>query len=221
MCTFCGECSAICQYGAIASLPQKTLTYPELCHGCGGCQLVCSVGAITEHQREIGVVENGIAGGVRYIGGRLRIGEAQSPPLIRAVKSRLPAAEVMIIDAPPGTSCPVIAAVKGADYVILVTEPTPFGLHDLQLAVEMLKVVGLPCGVVINRADIGYDGVQQYCARENLSILMRIPDHRHIAEAYSRGIPAVTALPELAEGFVSLFEAILELHERRNARVRS
>lgn len=219
LCTFCGDCSEICQYGAIASLPQKTLTYPELCHGCGGCLLVCPAKAITECEREIGVVEKGAAGEVQYIGGRLRIGEAQSPPLIRAVKNSLPATDVSIIDAPPGTSCPVIEAVKGADYVILVTEPTPFGLHDLKLAVGMLKLLELPFGIVINRADIGDDQVRQYCAQENLGILMNIPDQRQIAEAYSRGIPAITAQPELADGFIQLFDAMSGAHKRIHTRV--
>jgi MinD superfamily P-loop ATPase len=219
LCTFCGLCSEICQYGAIASLPEKTLVYSGLCHGCGGCQLVCPAGAITEGQREIGVVETGSRGRVGYIGGRLRVGEAQSPPLIRAVKRALPTEGVSIIDSPPGTSCPVIESVKGSDFVILVTEPTPFGLHDLKLAVEMLRFLGLPFGVVINRADIGDDRVICYCALENLDILLQIPDQRGIAEAYSRAVPAIVAFPELADDFVHMFAWILCKKQRAGARV--
>ena len=208
LCTFCGECAQICQFGAIASLPEVTLVYPELCHSCGGCQLVCPTGAITETQREIGQVEIGSADGTRCIAGRLRIGEAQSPPLIREVKNYLSPAGISIIDSPPGTSCPVVEAVKNVDYVLLVTEPTPFGFNDLKLAVGMLGILQLPFGVVINRADIGDDEVKRYCMVENIEVLLEILDDRGIAEAYSRGIAAVVASPELAEGFARLFDDI-------------
>jgi len=219
LCNYCGLCAEICQYGAIASLPEKTLVYPELCHGCGGCQLVCPENAITETQREVGVVELGRAGSVGFVGGRLRVGEAQSPPLIRAVKSNLSTIGINIIDAPPGTSCPVIEAVKGSEYVLLVTEPTPFGLHDLKLAVEMLRLLGLPFGVVINRSDIGDDEVIRYCELNNLDILLQIPDQRRIAEAYSRGIPALEVLPELAGEFVRMFAGISSRKEKTDAQV--
>jgi MinD superfamily P-loop ATPase len=214
LCSFCGDCAEICQYGAIASLPEATVVYPELCHGCGGCQLVCPTGAISEIEREIGKIEFGSAAGVAFVGGRLRIGEAQSPPLIREVKRCLRTDEVCVIDSPPGTSCPVIEAVKKTDFVILVTEPTPFGLNDLKLAVGMLKVLQLPFGVVINRADIGNRETKRYCTTENIEVLLEIPEDRGIAEAYSRGVPAVDIRPELTDGFARLFDHILNMSEK-------
>ncbi len=207
-CTSCGKCADICQYSAIALLGKTVLTFPNLCHACGGCMLVCPTGAITETGRDIGVVEEGMAGGVRFVHGKLRIGEAMSPPLIRAVKKRTRESGLTIIDAPPGTSCPVIQSVRGADYVVLVTEPTPFGLNDLKLAVEMLRVLKLPFGVVVNRADMGDDAVFDYCRDESISVLLRIPDDRRIAEAYSRGLPVADALPEYKGAFDSLLKEV-------------
>lgn len=171
--------------------------------------LVCPTGAITEEGREVGVLEQGSADEVNFVHGKLRIGEAMSPPLIRAVKSRIPAEGLAIIDSPPGTSCPVIQSVKGADYVLLVTEPTPFGLNDLILAVEMLRVLKLPFGVVINRADAGDDGVLNYCAEESIEVLLQIPEDRRIAEAYSRGQLATQVLPEYADMFALLLEGLV------------
>ena len=205
-CTACGKCKEICQYSAIALLGKTVLTFPNLCHGCGGCLLVCPTGAITETGRNVGVVEEGISGSVRFVHGILKIGEAMSPPLIRAVKDRILPQGISIVDSPPGTSCPVIQSVKGADYVVLVTEPTPFGLNDLILAVEMLRVLELPFGVVVNRADAGDEAVFDYCSSESIDVLARIPDDRRIAEAYSCGSLAVEALPEYA----SLFESLLK-----------
>jgi MinD superfamily P-loop ATPase len=207
-CTACGKCSEICQYSAIALLSKTVLTFPNLCHGCGGCAMVCPTGAITEAGREIGVVEEGMARGVRFVHGKLRIGEAMSPPLIREVKRRIDEDGVTIIDAPPGTSCPVIQSVRGSDYVVLVTEPTPFGLNDLKLTVEMLRALKLPFGVVVNRADIGDQAVFDYCRSESIDILMQIPDDRRVAEAYSRGQLAVEALPDYREMLESLLTSI-------------
>lgn len=207
-CTACGKCKEICQYGAIAVLGKTVITFPNLCHGCGGCTLVCPTGAITEAGREVGIVEEGTAGDIRFVHGRLRIGEAMSPPLIREVKKRAHEQEVTIIDAPPGTSCPVIQSVRGTNYVVLVTEPTPFGLNDLKLAVDMLRVLKLQFGVVINRADIGDQAVFDYCANESIEVLLQIPDDRRIAEAYSRGQIAIQALPEYARLFVSLLKRV-------------
>jgi MinD superfamily P-loop ATPase len=172
--------------------------------------LVCPTGAISETGREVGVVEEGMADGIRFVHGKLRIGEAMAPPLIREVKKRAHRDGLTIIDAPPGTSCPVIQSVRGADYVLLVTEPTPFGLNDLRLAVEMLRVLELPFGVVVNRADVGDEAVFDYCADEAIDVLLRIPDDRRIAEAYSRGQLAAQALPEYAGVFASLLKGIVD-----------
>ena len=206
-CNACGECGKLCEYSAIVTLGSKPLVFPELCHGCGGCALVCPQQAISEVPREAGVVEIGRAGRLLFVGGRLRVGEAMSPPLIREVKRRAGADSLAIVDAPPGTSCPVIAAVRGCDYVILVTEPTPFGMHDLILAVETVRKLGQGFGVVVNRSDIGDDRVTRYCAEQGIDLLAEIPDDRRIAEAYSRGEPVVRALPEYAELFAKLLES--------------
>lgn len=207
-CSACGACGEICNFSAIVLVGEKVLTFPDLCHGCGGCARVCLDKAIREVPREIGVVEAGRSGDIRFVHGRLRVGEAMSPPLIRAVKERAPRDGVVLLDAPPGTSCPVVEAIRGSDYVLLVTEPTPFGLNDLTLAVEMLRQLGLPFGVVVNRSDVGDDRVVAYCRRESIPVLLEIPDDRRIAEAYSRGTLAVEAVPEYSARFSDLFESI-------------
>ena len=209
-CTGCGKCGDICQYSAIVCINEKVLTFPELCHGCGGCSLVCPEEAISEVPREVGTVEEGMSDGVKFVHGCLRVGEAMSPPLIREVKKRIPWEGVAIVDVPPGTSCPVIEAVKGADFVVLVTEPTPFGLNDLELAVGMVRELGLPMGVLINRSDVGDAGVNEYCKREKIELLMEIPDNREVAEAYSRGEMAVDAVPEWERWFEAIFIRLVE-----------
>jgi MinD superfamily P-loop ATPase len=198
-CDACGECGRFCQYKAIVSLKTTPLLFPELCHGCGGCTLVCPQNAISEGRREIGAIEQGRAGNAEFVMGRLNVGEAMSPPLIRAVKEEVEGAALTILDAPPGTACPVVEAIRGSDFVILVTEPTPFGLHDLTLAVEMVREMGIPCGAVVNRCDIGDERVREYCASADLEILAEIPFRRDIAEAYSRGTPLVEAAPEFGD----------------------
>ncbi len=207
-CLGCGSCSRFCQYHAIAGLDTGPLIFPELCHSCGGCVRVCPTGALTEKTREIGLVEDGWAGRTRLIQGRLRIGEASSPPLIRAVRRRAPENGVVLIDCPPGTSCPVIAALRGVDFVILVTEPTPFGLHDLRLAVDMVRALSIPLGVVVNRSTEGNRTVRDYCEDEGVSLLLEIPDSREVAEAYSRGQLAVGALPGLRRDLHRLYRRI-------------
>jgi MinD superfamily P-loop ATPase len=204
LCNNCGECSRLCQYNAIVSLSTGTLVFPELCHGCGGCALICPERAITEKLRPIGVVEQGTARGLRTVHGCLNVGEALVPPLIRQVRAKADPEAIVLIDAPPGTSCPMITAVRGCDYVILVTEPTPFGLNDLGLAVEAVRALGIPCGIVVNRVGIGDGRVHDYCAAENLEILLEIPDDRRVAEAYARGIPTLDAVPELRSRFLQL-----------------
>ena len=210
-CNFCKKCAEICRFKAIAVIKEIVLTFPELCHSCGGCMEVCPEKAITETGRELGVIEIGHRNNLAFAHGRLRIGEAMSPPLIREVRSYTRSDQLTIIDAPPGTSCPVIAAMKGADFVLMVTEPTPFGLHDLKLAVEAVKLLEIPRGLVINRSDIGDDGVQTYAKMENLPILMEIPFDRRIAEIYSRGRLIVEELPEWEERFRKLYLHIQEI----------
>jgi MinD superfamily P-loop ATPase len=209
-CTHCGRCGDICQFSAIVPLDGTVLVFAELCHGCGGCTLACPTGAVGEVPQEIGTLRSGQAGRVRFTSGLLNVGEAMSPPLIREVKAAAPRADLTLIDAPPGTSCPVIEAVRGADLVLLVTEPTPFGLHDLRLAVEMVRALGLPSGVVINRADAGETQTRQYCRGERLPILAEIPDDRRVAEAYARGELAGRALPSYRRMFERLLARLDE-----------
>lgn len=210
LCNGCGECSRFCEYHAIVTFGTAPLVFAEMCHGCGGCARVCPEKAIVETGRRVGVVETREAGAVTLIQGRLDVGVAMAPPLIRAVKVRLRSVAPAILDAPPGTSCPVIAAIRGADSVVLVTEPTPFGLHDLELAVGMVRELKNRFGVVVNRAGSGDDRVHRYCRKENIPVLLEIPDDRRIAEAYSRGKLIVDALPEYRGHFERLLETILE-----------
>jgi MinD superfamily P-loop ATPase len=187
-CTYCRKCAEICRFRAIAVIGETLLTFPELCHSCGGCAHVCPEGAVAETGREVGIIERGNSGSLDFVKGRLRVGEAMSPPLIKKVRSYAEPDKITIIDAPPGTSCPVIAAMKDTDFVLMVTEPTPFGLHDLKLAVEAVKLLGIPHGMVINRSDMGDNTVQAYAEKENIPILMEILFDRRIAEAYSKGV---------------------------------
>jgi len=205
-CIDCGKCGEICQYSAIVCIGKKVLVYPELCHACGGCSLVCPVGAITEVSREMGRLETGRAGPIQFVHGLLNVGEVMSPPLIKAVRATRPETDLVVIDAPPGTSCPVIESIRNSDFVLLVTEPTPFGLNDLKLAVEMVRALGLPFGVLINRADVGDREVNRYCERNRIKILAEIRDDRRIAEAYSRGEMICEVLPD----YQPLFEALLK-----------
>jgi MinD superfamily P-loop ATPase len=210
LCDGCGECGRFCEYHAIVSFGATALVFPEMCHGCGGCAKVCPRKAIRERGQRIGVVETMESGNVTLIQGRLDVGVAMSPPLIHAVKARLRKGASAILDAPPGTSCPVIATLRGTDFVVLVTEPTPFGLHDLKLAVEMIRELRIPFGVVINRVGIGDDRVHVFCGNEGIPILLEIPDDRRIAEAYSRGELIVEALPEYLAHFERLRGAVRE-----------
>jgi len=212
-CNLCGKCDEICQFKAIVVIGDTVLSFPELCHSCGGCTAVCPEDAITSTGRELGVIQKGSRNGLAFIHGKLRVGEAMSPPLIKAVRAHSRPDTFTIIDAPPGTSCPVIAAMKDTDFVLLVTEPTPFGLHDLKLAVGAVKILDIPAGLVINRSDIGDQNVKAYANRENLPILMEIPFDRRIAEAYSRGEMIVEALPGFKAKFLELYQKIIEIVE--------
>jgi len=211
LCDGCGECGRFCEYHAIVSFGTKPLVFPEMCHGCGGCAKVCPKKAIREVDKRVGVVETLQAENITLIQGRLDVGVAMAPPLIRAVKARLRNGVPAILDAPPGTSCPVVATLRGADFVVLVTEPTPFGLHDLKLAVGTVRELRIPFGVVVNRVGIGDERVHAFCGREDIPILLEIPDDRRIAEAYSKGNLIVEALPEYRGLFQSLIEKTMSL----------
>ncbi len=218
-CTFCKKCSDICRFNALAVVGKKVLVFQELCHSCGGCMAVCPEGAITETGRELGFLNFGARDGIGFINGRLRVGEAMSPPLIKQVRAAANPRLITIIDAPPGTSCPVIAAMNGADFILMVTEPTPFGLHDLKLAVEAVRLLGIPCGLVVNRADIGDRQVFDYAEEEKLPILLTIPFDRRIAEAYSQGKNIVEEFPEWRERFMELFRKIEAIINERGGSV--
>jgi MinD superfamily P-loop ATPase len=217
-CTLCGACATACRHSAIVVLPESVLTFPRLCHGCGGCSLACPTGAIREVPRATGVVERGASGPIDFVRGVLDVGEAMAPPVIRAVLEALPHGRAAILDAPPGTSCPVIETVKSADVVLLVTEPTPFGLNDLKLAVEMLRRLARPFGVAVNRAGLGDSGVRDYCSAEGIPVLLELPDSRAVAAAYSRGQLAVAAVPELEPLFTQLHEQLMALARSSAAR---
>jgi MinD superfamily P-loop ATPase len=222
LCDGCGECGKFCEYHAIVSLGSTPLVFPEMCHGCGGCAKICPKSAITEAEKRIGIVETSRSEKITLIQGLLDIGVAMAPPLIRAAKKRLRSAIPAILDAPPGTSCPVITTLRGTDVVVLVTEPTPFGLHDLKLAVDMVRELRIPSGVVVNRMGIGDDRVHAFCGKEGIPILLEIPDDRRIAETCSRGELIVSALPEYRSLFATLLCNIKELRgmERRARHVR-
>jgi len=199
LCDYCGKCSKFCAYNALFVAPKTVMVFPELCHSCGGCELVCPKNAITEKERQIGIIKKGEARGVEIVYGELNVGEAMAVPLIRAVKNQMKSDRTVLIDAPPGTACSLVASVHKTDYCILVTEPTPFGLYDLKITVQVLKELGVPMGVVINRAGIGDRKVHEYCEKEGIPLLLEIPFDKKIAELYSRGVPFVTEMPEWKE----------------------
>ncbi len=207
-CTACGRCGQICQYSAIVCLQDKVLTFESLCHSCGGCWRVCPSGAIRQKALRIGQIETGRVETLGFVSGRLDIGHVRTPTLIGRVKKHIDPDALAIVDVPPGTSCPVVAALKGVDFVLLVTEPTPFGLNDLKLAVELVREMGSPFAVVINRDGIGNDETQVYCAAEKIDIVARLPDDRRIAQAYSSGYMIVDAIGEYADHFKQLAAAI-------------
>jgi len=217
-CNYCGKCAQICAYHAIAVLGNHVLTFPQLCHGCGACSYLCPEKAITEEPRETGVVEWGHSDEVSFVQGTLNVGEAMAPPVIRKLKERGNNSDVVIRDTPPGTSCPMVEAVKGSDFCLLVTEPTPFGLNDLVLAVDTVRELAIPCGVIINRTGIGDAGVEEYCRKEGIPVLLTIPLDTEIARQYSRGITLVEGMPQWQDGFHRLFESIQERVDERACR---
>jgi len=222
-CNYCGKCAEVCVFNAIAVTKNKVLVFPGLCHGCGACMLFCPKKAITEEGNEVGILEEGKAGPINFTHGRLNIGEPMAPPIIRKIKKKIEKNysdnrdnnitnnHITLIDAPPGTSCPVIESIKGSDYTILVTEPTPFGLHDLILAVEVLKKLEVPYGVVLNKCDIGDHKVEKYCKKNNIPILLSIPLDKEIAVAYSNGIPIVKINSSYEQKFTQLFQKITQI----------
>jgi len=212
-CTFCGKCAEVCAYHAIAVLGKKTLVFPQLCHGCGSCTSLCPENCISENANPIGVIERGPAvQGIDFLRGVLNIGQPMAVPIIRELQRRIEPlpGQVVILDAPPGTSCPVVATMRGADYLLLVTEPTPFGLHDLKLAVQVAAEIGLPAGVVVNRGDGPFPDLERFYASAGLPILMRIPFQRKTAAGIARGKNLVEVHPEYTAAFRELFQQIAE-----------
>jgi len=210
LCDHCGKCAEFCEYNAIFVGPEKVLVFPELCHGCGGCAIVCQKKAISEEERRIGTINKGLAEGLELVYGELEVGEPMAVPVIREVKKQIRSDKNVILDSPPGTSCPVIETVKGSNYCVLVTEPTPFGLHDLKMTVQVLEDMRIPFGVVINRAGMGDKKVYEYCKKKGIPILLEIPFQRRVAELYSSGIPFISEMPEWREKFQLLFNEVTE-----------
>ena len=208
-CNYCKQCARFCAYHALFVAAETALVFPELCHSCGGCSLICPEQAITEIQHQVGTIKIAHAKGIELVYGELQVGEPMPIPLIKAVKQRVDPENTVLIDAPPGTACPFVASVYPSDYCILVTEPTPFGLHDLQIAVKVLAQLEIPYGVIINRAGIGDQRVYNYCEDENIPILLEIPYNRTIAHLYSQGIPFVTEMPEWRQQFQQVYRKIM------------
>jgi MinD superfamily P-loop ATPase len=203
-CTNCGECSAFCAYKAIASLPNTTLVFPELCHSCGGCKMVCPENAITENLRKVGLIERGSASGIDFIHGKLNVGEAMSSPLIKRIGKYIDENSLVLIDSPPGANCGTLSTLKLADMVVLIAEPTPFGLNDLEIIARMLKAINKPFGVIINRAGIGDEIIENWCKTENVPVWGKIPDDMMIAELCSNGALVVDILVHIRKIFETI-----------------
>jgi len=216
-CVLCGRCTRICAFNALAIIPNKILVFSELCHSCGACQYICPVKAINEVKKELGTIKIGQKNNIKFIQGELNIGEAIPIPIIKAVKEYIVANKLVIIDAPPGTSCPMIESTKNSDFCLLVTEPTPFGLSDLILTIEVLKKLKISYGVVINRAGLGDEKTEQYCQLNDIPILMKIPFQKEIALTYAKGIPIVEAFPEYKIIFRKVITDIMEIISRDSA----
>lgn len=207
-CTACGECGRVCEFSAVVSLKTKPLLFPELCHSCGGCVLICPEGAITETERDVGMLSISQSQGLDFVSGKMNIGEAMSPPIIKAVRANAASEGLVIIDAPPGSSCPAIEAIRGVDYVVLVTEPTPFGVNDLDIAVKTVKKLGLPFGVIINRCAPGLELAKEYCESNDIKILAEFPDDPRVREAYSRGELAISVSSGMQDLYLQLIGEI-------------
>jgi MinD superfamily P-loop ATPase len=212
-CTLCERCAEVCQYHAITVIGQQVLVFPELCHGCGSCTLNCLVNAIQEIPENIGQLERGLVGQMTFAQGTLNIGQAMAVPVIRQLKKWMNFKESkngpIILDTPPGASCPVVETLRGVDVVLLVTEPTPFGLHDLRAAVTVARdELKIPVAVIINRDGVGDSGVQLYCDEEHIPVVMRIPLEREIAEGIARGRPLIDIKPQYNAHFIHLWEEL-------------
>jgi MinD superfamily P-loop ATPase len=214
LCNTCGECTKFCQFNAIFVAPEKILVFPDLCSSCGGCAIVCPRKAITWEKHKIGTLNFGATDGVTLVYGELDVSKPLAVPVIKAVKKQIKEAETVILDSPPGTSCPFVETVSGSDFCLLVTEPTPFGLYDLKIAVEVLRKIGIPFGVAVNRAGVGDKKVYEYCNKEGIRILLEIPYERRIAELYSKGVPFSLEMPEWADKFQMLYSEIKGLATR-------
>ncbi len=211
LCVHCKKCAEFCKYKAILASKTTVTIFPDLCHGCGGCAIVCPVHAIDEEMHRIGRLMHGSTANIEVIYGELEISKPLAVPIIREVKRQISNDSLVIVDSPPGTSCPVIEAVKGSDFCVLVTEPTPFGFHDLTMMVEVLTQINIPFGVVINRADLGDERVWDFCKSKNIPILLTVPYERRIAVSYSKGVPMVVDMPEWKEKFKDLYKEIKRL----------
>ncbi|WP_018248710.1 ATP-binding protein [Orenia marismortui] len=209
-CTACRKCVDFCEYNALVLLSEEVLVIEEMCHSCGGCKYICPEDAISEKDKEAGKIKvDKSVNGMEFWQGELNIGEASAVPVIEALNQNISQNKTVIMDAPPGTTCPTIAAITDADYCILVTEPTPFGLHDLKMAVEVVKELAKPYGIIINRSEEEADKlIEEYAIDENSDILLKIPFKREIAELYSEGISFVEEMPEWKEKFKEVFAQI-------------
>jgi MinD superfamily P-loop ATPase len=213
-CDRCGKCADFCQYNALFVGSKEVLVFPDLCHSCGGCALVCPAEAISEVKHKIGTLKLGSISNGELVYGELEVQRPMAVPIIRAVKKRVKKDKDVIFDSPPGTSCPVIQTVKGSDFCVLVTEPTPFGLHDLKIIVQVLESMKIPSGVVINRAGVGDKKVYEFCREKNIPILLEIPYDKRIAELYSQGIPFSQEMPEWKAKFQTLFKTVRKLAKK-------
>jgi len=209
-CDYCGECAKFCQFNALFVAGETAMVFPELCHSCGGCIIVCPRDAMVEEPRQIGRVIKSKAEDIDLVYGEINVGEALAVPIIAAVKDHIDEKRMVILDSSPGSCCPLVETVHGVDFCLLVTEPTPFGLHDLKIAVEVVQLLSIPMGVVVNFAGIGDRGVYDFCEEQDIPILMEIPFDRRIAELYSRGVPFVEEMPEWRQAFIDLVGKIEE-----------
>jgi MinD superfamily P-loop ATPase len=219
LCTACGRCVEVCEFNALAMLQEKILVFPQLCHGCGSCFLNCPVNAITEEPRQIGIISHGtVDPGIQFSMGELTISEPMPTPIIRQLKKQMRNdLAVTLLDSPPGASCAVVATLNNADFVLLVTEPTPFGLHDLKQMLGILEKTGTPAGVIINRVGIGDLGIESYLAKTQYPVLMQIPYEEKIAVNLAKGDLLIKVFPEYQQKFIDLFDQIITILTKAEA----